>query len=85
MDFLIFVIDFVFSAYYIILAVRALLPWVDQNKSNPLARPVYFMTDWLLAPVRAALPPQKIGLDVSPFIMIFLLWLLQRLILMFLT
>jgi YggT family protein len=77
---LIFIIKFLFSVYYIILALRAVLPWIPHDRTNVFIQPVYRVTDPVLNPIRAGLPPMKIGFDVSPFIAIFLFWLLQRLI-----
>ena len=85
MDFVIFVINFVFSAIYILLAVRAVLPWIPQLKNSPLARPVYLVTDPALSVIRLGLPPERIGMDVSPFIMIILLWVVHQVILKILS
>lgn len=81
MDFVIFVINFLFWIFYILLALRAVLPWIPHNKMNPLVRPVYALTEPLLSVIRAGLPPLRIGMDVSPFIVIFLLWILHQVIL----
>jgi len=81
MDFVIFAVNFLFSIYYILLGLRAVLPWIPHNRMNPLLSPVYRFTDPYLNPIRAGLPPFRIGIDVSPFIGIFLLWLVQRIIL----
>ena len=83
MDFIVFVVNFLFSALYILMAVRAVLPWVPHNKLNPFIRPVYLLTDPVMSVVRAGLPPLKIGMDVSPFIIIILLWLVHQIILKF--
>ena len=80
MDFVIFVINFLFSVYYILLALRAILPWIPHNRMNALISPIYRLTDPFLNPIRAGLPPLKIGIDASPFVGIILLWLLQRII-----
>jgi len=84
MDFIIFAINFIFSLYYLILVVRAILPWFSQDRSNPFFHLLYLVTDPLINPIKAGLPPQKFGMDVSPFILIFLLWLIQKLLLFFL-
>jgi len=58
-----------------------ILPFVPHNRYNPLVRPIYDLTDPILIPIRQGLPPMRIGFDVSPFIVILLLSLLQRLVL----
>jgi uncharacterized protein YggT (Ycf19 family) len=84
MDFLIFVLNFVFAVIYITLAMRAILPWLPHDQSHPLLRPLYLATEPLLSMIRLALPPAKIGWDVSAFIMMILFWVIQRAILQFL-
>lgn len=85
MDFVIFVINFLFSVAYILLAIRAVILWIPLSKMNPFVRIVYLLTEPLLSIIRMGLPPLRIGMDVSPFIMIILLWVLHRVILMLLT
>jgi YggT family protein len=85
MDFVIFVINFLFSAAYILLALRAVILWIPLNKMNPLVRIIYLLTEPFLSIIRMGLPPLRIGMDVSPFVMIILLWILQRVILKLLT
>ena len=78
MDFVVFVVNFLFSVVYILLILRALLPWVTRlNKSNP----IYQLTEPFLRVIRIALPPMRIGMDVSPFVVIVLLWILHQVIL----
>ena len=74
MDFIIFIINFFFSLAYIILIIRAVLPWITSSHDNLVSR----LTDPLLGPLRQALPPQKIGMDVSPAVAIILIWLIQK-------
>ena len=81
MDFIAFVIDSLFYIYYILLALRAVLPWIPHNRMNPFVRPVYFLTEPVLSVIRAGLPPLRMGMDVSPFIVIILLCLLHQIIL----
>ncbi|OGB86932.1 hypothetical protein A3H38_00330 [candidate division WOR-1 bacterium RIFCSPLOWO2_02_FULL_46_20] len=81
MDFIVFVINFLFSIYYIFLALRAVLPWIAHSRENPLIKPVYLSTEPLLSVVRVGLPPLRLGMDVSPFVVIILLWIVHQLIL----
>jgi uncharacterized protein YggT (Ycf19 family) len=48
---------------------------------HPLIKPVFDLTDPVLMPIRMGLPPEKFGYDVAPFIIIFMLALLQRIVL----
>ena len=81
MDFVVFVINFLFSALYILLALRAVLPWLPHGRSNAWLRPVYALTEPMLSIIRVGLPPARIGMDVSPFILIVLAWIAQRILL----
>ena len=49
------------------LALRAILPWLPHNKSNPFIKPVYVLTEPVLSVIKAGLPPNRIGMDVSPY------------------
>jgi len=71
------VLSFIFDLYYVILILRAVLPWVPHDRQHPLLRPLYQLTDPLLLTIKLGLPPAKIGYDVSPFIGLILVWLLQ--------
>jgi uncharacterized protein YggT (Ycf19 family) len=62
-------------------ALRAILPWMPQSKTNPFVKPLYKLTDPVLSVIRAGLPPARMGMDVSPFIIIILLWIAHQLIL----
>ena len=80
MGYITITISCLFAAYYLILMARAVLPWVSHDRDNRWFRLIYLWTDWLLNPIRFALPPEKIGMDVSPYAAIFLLYLFQRMI-----
>jgi YggT family protein len=70
-------VNFIFDLYYVILMVRAVLPWLPHDRQHPLLRPFYRLTDPLLNTIKLGLPPAKIGYDVSPFIGLILVCLLQ--------
>jgi len=74
------IINLLFSIYYILILIRAFLPFIPHNKYHPLLKPVYNATEPMLGVVRRGLPPSKIGIDASPFIALILLWLLQQFI-----
>jgi uncharacterized protein YggT (Ycf19 family) len=68
----------VFSLFYVLLVVRAVAPWLSGSLPDNWLRWLSAATDWLLNPIRAGLPPEKIGYDVSPYLAIILLYLIQR-------
>ena len=54
------------------LLVRVIGSWVGAGRHHKLMRPFYFLTDWIVEPLRKVIPP--IGMiDVSPFVAYLLL------------
>ena len=78
MGLIIFVINLLFSLAYLTLVVRAVLPWITSAQDNMVTR----LTNPLLGPIRQGLPPQQIGMDVSPAVAILFLWLMQKALMM---
>jgi YggT family protein len=78
-DLIVSILNLLFNVYYILILVRSLLPFVPHNRYHPLVSPVYGLTEPLLLPIRQGMPPMQVGFDVSPFIVILLLSLAQRL------
>lgn len=74
-------INIIFNIYYILILIRAFLPFIPHNRFHPVLKPVYDLTEPMLEVIRKGLPPAKIGIDASPFIALVLIWLLQQLIL----
>ena len=68
----------VFSLFYVLLVARAFTPWLSDRLPDNWLRLLSAATDWLLGPIRAGLPPEKIGYDVSPYVAIIVLYLIQR-------
>jgi uncharacterized protein YggT (Ycf19 family) len=78
-------INLAFDAAYILIIIRAFLTYLPHNRYHPIIKPAYDMTEPLLSIIRKGLPPEKIGLDASPFIAIVLLYLLQQILLKILS
>jgi uncharacterized protein YggT (Ycf19 family) len=72
------ILRIVFSLFYVLLAVVAVAPWLSRGRTDERLSFLYAATDWLLNPIRAGLPPAKIGMDVAPYVAIILLYLVQR-------
>jgi uncharacterized protein YggT (Ycf19 family) len=68
----------VFSLFYVLLVARAVAPWLSRSRTDSWLTLLNAATDWLLGPIRAGLPPEKIGYDVSPYVAIIVLYLIQR-------
>ena len=52
---------------------RVILSWIPHNQYNEITRTVYSLTEPLLKPIRDLIPAFSIGIDISPFILLFLL------------
>jgi YggT family protein len=75
------VINAAFTLYYLLILAKVFLPWFPKLKSSFLGQLVSASTDPLLKVIRKGLPPDWFGMDVSPFIALLLLWVLQKIVL----
>ena len=71
-------VDYVLYAYMWIIVIRALISWVNPDPFNPIVRFLYRVTEPVLRPVRNALPLQGLGLDLSPMIVLLIIYVLDR-------
>ena len=63
------IVDFLLTAFYWLILIRALISWVNPDPFNPIVRFLERSTDPVLAPIRRILPPAlRFGLDISPLI-----------------
>lgn len=72
------IVNIIFDLAYILMVVRAFLTYLPHNRYHPIIKPAYDITEPVLSLIRKGLPPSKIGVDASPFIVIVLLYLLQQ-------
>lgn len=77
MIFIINVIDYLFRIYGYIILARIFLSWFQVDRTNPIIRFIYKVTEPILAPFRIILPLGGVGIDLSPVIVFFLLNLLR--------
>jgi uncharacterized protein YggT (Ycf19 family) len=76
----------VIRLYMLIIVVNAILSWFVHGTRNMTVRRIYWITSQLvdpaLDPIRRLLRPvtRNFGIDISPFILIIFLQMLQRLI-----
>lgn len=71
-------VSLVLWAYMWIVIIRALLSWVNPDPHNPIVRFLYRATEPVLRPIRQRLPTWQMGLDLSPLIVILVIYFLQR-------
>jgi len=72
------ILDIGLTIYMWIVIVRALLSWVSPDPYNPIVRFLYRVTEPVLRPVRRLIPMGNIGIDISPVIVIVIIYLLQK-------
>jgi YggT family protein len=69
-----------YRVFFYALVVRVLGSWFGAFRYSRWMRPAYALTDWLVEPLRRALPP--VGMfDVSPLVAWLVLWVIERLLL----
>jgi YggT family protein len=66
-------------ALIVLVFARVLISWVDPRGSNQVSAFIFSMTEPLLAPIRRMLP-QTGFIDFSPTILLFVLFILMRLV-----
>jgi YggT family protein len=71
------IIDLALGLYVWIIIFRAVISWVNADPYNPIVNFLYRVTEPVLGPVRRWLPFGNIGIDVSPIIVIFVIYFLQ--------
>lgn len=71
-------VNFALWAYMWIIIIRALISWVSPSPYNPIVRFLYVMTEPVLRPIRYRLPTWQMGLDLSPVIVILIIYFLQQ-------
>lgn len=70
-------LELAINAYIWIIIARAIISWVNPDPSNPIVRFLYRATEPVLRPVRYRLPTWGMGLDLSPMVVILVLYFLD--------
>ncbi|MFN3568228.1 MAG: YggT family protein [Caldimicrobium sp.] len=73
------IIDLALSIYIVLIIARALLSWITLPSYHPVITLIYKVTEPVLKPFRKLIPPVG-GIDVSPLVVIFLIYFLQELL-----
>ena len=70
-------LEIAITAYIWIIIARALISWVSPDPYNPIVRFLYRVTEPVLRPIRHRLPTLSMGLDLSPLVLILVLYFLD--------
>ena len=71
------IIDIGLTIYMWIIIGRALISWVNPDPHNPIVTFLYRATEPVLAPIRRWIPLRGMGIDISPIIVILIIYFLQ--------
>ena len=71
------IIDIGLTIYMWIIIGRALISWVNPDPYNPIVTFLYRATEPVLAPIRRWIPLRGMGIDISPIIVILVIYFLQ--------
>ena len=73
-------IDLTIDIFLFAILIQVIISWVNPQGHNPILGLLYSLTEPILGPVRRRLPPMG-GLDLSPMVVIIVLYLLRMLLL----
>ena len=76
-------VELFFRIVYWLIIVRVILSWIPHNPNHPLLQILYEGTDLILAPIRRIMPKSSLPIDLSPFISLILLGVIQQAIINF--
>lgn len=71
------VLDMALTVYMWIVIIRALISWVNPDPYNPIVRFLVSATEPVLRPIRRLVPTYRIGIDLSPLIVILAIYFLN--------
>ncbi len=71
------ILDLALNIYTWVVIARALLSWVNPDPYNPIVRFLYNVTEPVLAWVRRRVPLIYAGLDLSPLLVLLVLYFLR--------
>jgi len=75
-----FLVNVTYGVLMIALLARVIGTWFGVFQHSKWMRPAYFLTDWIVTPIRKFLPPVG-ALDVSPIAAWLALWILKAFLL----
>jgi YggT family protein len=75
-----YAVNVVYQVLFFALLVRVVGSWLGAFRYNRWMRIPYLLTDWLVEPIRRALPPLG-RFDFSPLVALLVLWVLKSILL----
>ena len=68
------VLQSILNIYLIIVIIAAVISWVNPDPYNPIVRGIYGVTEPVLNRIRRVLPMPVPGIDISPMILIAIIY-----------
>lgn len=75
-----FVVGIAYSIVVVAIVIRVVASWFGLGRYTRWLRPAYVLTDWIVEPLRRAVPAMG-AIDVTPLVAWLVLWLLRQFIL----
>lgn len=72
-------LDVLFKVLIAAIFIRVIASWLGRFRYTWWLRPAYWLTDWMIEPIRRLLPPGG-PIDWSPLLALLALWVLRRLV-----
>ena len=63
----------IFAILDLFVWARVIISWINHDPYNDIFRIIYQVTEPMLRPIRDIIPATSIGIDISPFVLLFLL------------
>tara|TARA_Y100000591_G_scaffold169239_1_gene145907 strand:- start:966 stop:1232 length:267 start_codon:yes stop_codon:yes gene_type:complete len=63
----------IFAILDLFVWARVIISWINHDPYNDIIRIIYQVTEPMLRPIRNIIPATSIGIDISPFVLLFLL------------
>lgn len=79
-DFLEAIVNLTYDVLIVAVIVRVVASWFGWFRYNRWMRPAYWLTDWIINPIRRLMPPAA-TFDLSPLVAWVVLWLMKSFIL----
>ncbi len=72
-----YIIDAILTIYIWVIIARALVSWVNPDPYNRIVIFLYRVTEPVLRPVRRLMPLRNMGIDISPVIVLLIIYFLK--------
>ena len=63
----------IFAILDLFVWARVIISWINHDPYNDIIRIIYQVPEPMLRPIRDIIPATSIGIDISPFVLLFLL------------